>query len=436
MMILLALSLVAAMVDGDMAMSRGDYDAAAQYYRAEVKTHPQSYDAQFKLARALSFSKHREEAIQIYTKLLATRPNNSDLLLARGRTYAWEDRWKEAEADFTSVTRRSPGYGDAWSALGDMYLWSDRPGEAVNAYGKWIAADPANPQAYIARAKAYRSAGELEEANIDFEAAREHGAPNTEINEYLASLQPRRLAQESVAPEAVTWQASLAYDVSKFSTDRSDWQFYTAALRRYWERGSLAFEYLRSKRFDSNDYALALDAYVDLWQRAYANLRYQYSPDATLYSRDYYRAEIFQGVGKGWEVSGSYDHMDFTSSTVDMYGIGLGKYIGNWYFRWRTLFVPSPAKLGISNRVIGRYYFSGTADDYVEVNGGFSQGGEYPLGSTSVESTRGQWFGVALQKYFYAKWGVVVTAGYDDEKNVVEQSFTAKNFGIKGLMRW
>jgi YaiO family outer membrane protein len=119
-----------------------------------------------------------------------------------------------------------------------------------------------------------------------------------------------------------------------------------------------------------------------------------------------------------------------------MYGIGLGKYTGNWYFRWRTLFIPSPAKLGISNRVIARYYFAGTADDYMEINGGFSQGGEYPLGSTSVESTRGQWFGVALQKYFYAKWGIVVTAGYDDENNVVEQSFTAKNFGIKGLMRW
>src|SRR5512141_914135 len=157
MMILLALSLVAAIADGDMAMSRGDYDAAAQYYRAEVKTNPQSYDAQFKLARALSFSKHREEAIQIYTELLATRPNNSDLLLARGRTYAWEDRWKEAEADITAVTKRSPGYGDAWSALGDVYLWSDRPRDAVNAYGKWIAAEPNDPRAYIARAKAYRS---------------------------------------------------------------------------------------------------------------------------------------------------------------------------------------------------------------------------------------------------------------------------------------
>ncbi len=160
-MILLALSLVVAIADGDVAMSRGDYDSAAQYYRAEAKAHPKSYDAKFKLARALSFSKHRDEAIRLYTELLATRPNNSDLLLARGRTYAWENRWKEAEQDLTAVTSRSPDYGDAWSALGDMYLWNDRPRDAVNAYGKWIAADPGDPGAYIARARACRSAGDL-----------------------------------------------------------------------------------------------------------------------------------------------------------------------------------------------------------------------------------------------------------------------------------
>ena len=108
MMIFFVLGLIAAIADGDMAMTRGDYAAAAQYYRAEAEAHPESYDAKFKLARALSFSNHRVEAIQLYTELLATRPNNSDLLLGRGRTYAWENRWHEAEADITTVTRRSP----------------------------------------------------------------------------------------------------------------------------------------------------------------------------------------------------------------------------------------------------------------------------------------------------------------------------------------
>ena len=415
MMLLLALSLVAAIADGDTAMSRGDYDAAAQYYRAEAETHPLSYEAKFKLARALSFSNHRDEAIRLYTELLATRPKNSELLLARGRTYAWENRWKEAEHDLTAVTKRSPDYGDAWSALGDTYLWSDRPGDAVTAYGKWIAAAPADPGAYIARARAHRSAGDLAAAGADFEAARAHGAPDSEIDQYLASLQQRRSEPEAAAPEAYKWLASLSYGYGKFTPVRSEWFDYRATLRHYWQHASLGIDYLDSRRFGLSDYALALDAYVDLWPRSYANLRYQYSPNAKLFPGDAYRMEIFQGVGKAWELSGSYDHMDFGESNVDMYGAGLGKYTGDWYLRWRILLVPSSAELSISHHLLARYYFSGNGDDYIEINGGFGQGGEFLSGTTIVKTTRSKSIGAAFQKYFNSRWGLKISTGYSDE---------------------
>jgi YaiO family outer membrane protein len=433
MMMLLALSLVAAMADGDTAMTRGDYPAAAQYYRAEANAHPGSYEATFKLARALSFSGHRDEAIRLYTELLATRPNNSDLLLARGRTYAWEDRWKEAEADITAVTSRSPDYGDAWSALGDVYLWSDRPRDAVNAYGKWISAAPDNPRAYIARARAHRAANELDAAGADFEAARAHGAPDPEINQYLVSLQQRREVPESVAPEAYKWLANLSYGVSEFSPVRGYWHYYSASVRHYWQQGSLAVEYLDSLRFGSDDYALALDGYVDLWSRAYANVRYQYSPRAILYPEDSYRAELFQGAGTGWEPSLSYDHMDFGTSTVDMYGIGLGKYTGNWYFRWRTLFVPSSAKLSISHHVLARYYYAGNGDDYVEMNGGFGQGGEFLAGTEIVKTTRTKSYGAVFQKYFDPRWGFKLSAGYGDNN---AYPFIERSISANILRRW
>jgi YaiO family outer membrane protein len=434
MMMLLALSLIAAMADGDAAITRGDYAAAAQYYRAEAEADPESYDATFKLARALSFSDHRDEAIRLYTKLLETRPNNSDLLLARGRTYAWESRWNEAEADLTAVTTRSPDYGDAWSALGDMYLWSERPADAVKAYGNWIAADPGNPRAYIARARAHRSAGDDKAAREDFEAARAHGAPAGEIDQYLTSLRRGRQAPEAEVPEGYTWSAGLSYGFSDFSPNQSDWSYYDATLRRYWERGSLGFEYLGSHRYQSNDYALALDAYVDLWRRAYANLRYQYSPKADLFPDDYYRIEIFQGLGRGWELSVSYDHMDFGSANVDMYGVGLGKYFGDWYLRWRTLFIPSAASLGISNRVIARYYYAGNSDDYVELNGGFGHGGEFLRGTETAATTSSTSVGAVYQKYFLPRWGVKVSAGYGDSNE--QNAFTERSASVRLMTRW
>jgi len=433
MMMLLALTLVAAMADGDAAMTRGDYDAAAQYYRAESAAHAESYEAKFKLARALSFSDHRGEAIKLYTELLATRPNNSELLLARGRTYSWEGRWNEAEADLAAVTTRFPDYGDAWSALGDVYLWSDRPGDAVKAFDNWIAAEPNEPRAYIARARAHRSSGDVDTARVDFEAAREHGAPASEIEPYLASLEGRRHEPEAEVPDIYKWLANLSYGYSSFSPVRSSWNYYSLSVRHYWQPASLAFEYLGSRRFESKDYALALDAYVDLWPRAYANLRYQFSPDAILFSDKYYRVEIYQGVGKGWELAGSYDHMDFGATNVDMYGLGLGKYIGDWYFRWRTLFIPPSSELSISHHILVRYYFAGNGDDYFEINGRFGQGSESLAGTEIVTTTRGTSCGATVQKYIDSRWGFKLSAGYSDDNTYpyIERSISANL-----LRRW
>ena len=119
------------------ARDRGDHAAAIGHYRRALASDPQSYEAKFQLARLLSYTRQREEAIRLYTELLSTRPANSDLLLARGRTLAWEGRWSESEADLRAATTLLPEYGDAWAALGDLYLWSDRPADAIQAYTRW-----------------------------------------------------------------------------------------------------------------------------------------------------------------------------------------------------------------------------------------------------------------------------------------------------------
>lgn len=421
------------MAAGNAARDRGDYVEATRHYRAAVAAAPKSYEPRFQLARMLSYTNQHPEAIQLYTELLAASPRNSDLLLGRGRTYAWQGRWAEAETDLTAVTVRAPDYSDAWSALGDMYLWSDRPDSAIKSYDRWIAARPAEPLAYLARAKAYRAVGNLKAARTDLEAARVHGAAAAEVSLLIATLD-RRAEEGAGKPENFLWSASLSYSTSDFTPTRDRWHEYTASVRHYWERASLAAEYLKANRFDLADDAVALDAYIDLWSRAYANVRYQYSADAVLYPDDAYRAEIFQGYGQGWEFSGSYDRMNFTNSSVNMYGIGLGKYTGNWYYRWRTLFIPSAAKAGVSHRAIARYFFSGNADDYVELNGGFSRGGDYRRQSQIVDITSSWTVGAAVRKYYSPQWGVKLAADYSDEKT--SNPFVERSVSISLLYRW
>ncbi|TLY67809.1 MAG: YaiO family outer membrane beta-barrel protein [Gammaproteobacteria bacterium] len=418
---------------GNEARDRGDYAAAIGHYRLALASDPQSYEVKFQLARLLSYTRQREEAIRLYTELLSTRPANSDLLLARGRTYAWEGRWSESEADLTAVSTLLPEYGDAWAALGDLYLWSDRPAGAIQAYTRWVSVQPNEPGAYLARSRAYRSSADRTAARADLEKARASGATDAEVDPLIASLE-QRPSPAATQPGGLRWLAHVGDTYSNFSAGRSAWSEYDASVRGYFPRGSLAVESLGAQRFSLTDHAFALDGYTDAWSRAYLNLRYQYSPHATLYPQQAYRAELFQGSGRGWEPSLSYDHMSFTHADVDMYGVGLGKYVGNWYLRWRTLFIPSTTGLGVSHRAVARYYFSGNADDYVELNGGLSHGNELLPHSVLVNVTSSWTAGAQIQKFFTPRWGIWLTGSVNDEHT--SSPFVERDASLTLLFRW
>jgi YaiO family outer membrane protein len=332
---------------------------------------PPSFDQQFQTARGLAIAGQRDAAVAAYTELLQRSPGNADVLLGRGRLYSWMDRWGEAEADLSAATVAAPNYADAWSALGDLYLWSDRPRPAAESYSRWLALAPAvDPAPLIARGRAFRAAGEFAAARADFQAAGARAADPVQIDDYLRSLTPRALSPDVSVPAGYPWSASLGATWETFSPARADWSDYTLSVRRHFERGSLALEALGANRFSTRANAWALDAYVDLWSRAYSNLRYQRSPSGSLFPQTSWRAELYQGVSRGWEVSGSYDRLDFTASSVDLYGLGVGKYVGNWYVRLRHLFVPGIGGNSNSDRLLARYYYKGDADNYVEFAGG------------------------------------------------------------------
>ena len=338
---------------------------------------PEGFDQKFLAARDLALKGQREMAIAAYSELLAVSPGNADVLLGRGRVYAWMGNWPAAEADLTAATAAAPTYADAWSALGDMFLWSDRPQRAADAYSRWSALAPDDPAPLVARGLAQRRAGNAAAARTDFEAALTKDADPAAIREYLASLEPQAVQAGVKPPDAVQrgpylWSASLGVDATQFPSAGYHWIDTVASVRRKFDAGSVGFEGLTANRFGSHDTAWAIDGYADLWRRAYVNLRFQEGVNAVLFPRTRWRAELFQGVGHGWELSASYDRLEF-ATPVELYGVGVGRYVGNWYVRWRHLYVPGTngnPSWSNSDRLTVRNYFSGDADNYVEVAAG------------------------------------------------------------------
>jgi YaiO family outer membrane protein len=403
------------------AACAGHAFAQAPQPRAQqpVQQSPQpDFDTQFQAARALALSGQREAALAAFGALLVRSPGNADVLLGRGRLYAWMGRWPESEVDLGAATAAAPAYADAWSALGDLYLWSDRPALAAEAYGHWLALAPAgDPAPLVARGRAWRAAGDYVTARGDFEAARARGAKGAEIDGYLQSLTPRALNPRALAPDVASapgyrWSASLGADWSSFSPSRPDWSDYTLSVRRHFSHGSLALEALAAERFSISDHAWAVDGYVDLWHRAYANLRYQRGPQQDLFPGNYWRAEVFQGVGHGWELSGSYDRLDFSASSTRLYGVGVGRYVGNWYLRWRHLYIPGNGATSNSDRFVTRYYYAGDADNYAEftLKFGYTDAAALP---TATGSARNWSTSAALVKFLRPRVGFKLGLSYD-----------------------
>ena len=323
---------------------------------------PESLAAQMAQVRQLATSGQKTLAIQRYTALLVEHPGNGDLLLARGRTYAWDGQYGPAEQDLRTVVQNSPDYADAWSALGDLYRWSGRPRQAVDAYSHWVALAPRDPDAYIARGRAQRDMDQLVGARADFDTAATLGANAAEIDGLQQSLLPRAANPSG----GYNWSASLGLDHTAFSGGRQAWNDAGLSVRRHFSKGSLAIEMLRSEHFGSSDHAWALDGYVGLWSRAYANLRYQQGPRSGILPKQEWRAEVFQGVGRGWELSASVDHLRYSGDT-EFYGVGVGRYWGNWYARYKLQHVPGVGSGSWGNRFLLRNYYRGDAFDYWEL---------------------------------------------------------------------
>lgn len=379
-----------------------------------------SFDAQFNAARQLVRDGRREEALAAYSALLARSPGNSDVLLARGRLYAWMDRPAEAETDLVAATRAAPGYADTWSALGDLYRWTDRPALAAQAYARWADAAPKDPAPHLARGRMLRLAGDLSGARAEFETAAALGAPQAEVDKALDTLQQSALAPDVVAA-GYRWSASLSGSKTWVSGGGiSDYRNYSATVRRHFDSGSLGVEVLGVSRFDKHDTGYALDGYVPLWSRAYANLRYQVAPDHTLLPKDSGRVELYQGVGQGWELAASDDWLHFSNSTVNIYGVAVAKYVGSYYARLRATYVDPSGSIGW--RLTVRDYYRGDADHYFELTGGTSRGDITSRGVTALQWSES--VGVAWVTFFTPRWGCKIGADYSDSDHT-ENSVSA-----------
>lgn len=378
--------------------------------------------------RRLMQEGHSAEAIEVFTGLLRASPADSDALLLRGLAYSRSKQWTLAVQDLESATVVSPNYADVWSALGNVYRWTDRPAAAAEAYARLASLRPTDPEPQTLRARSLLAAGDAAGALLALARARELGADEATLRSVQSALELRTQAN---APASSGYRWSSHVNAGRSMSGLGQAHNRLVSVRYHSDAGSVALERLSLQRFGEQDTAWAIDAYPQLWQGAYANVRYQRSASPDFLPGTSWRTELYQNLGQGWEGSVSHDRLDFTSP-VKIDGLAMAKYWGNFYARWRHQWVHSDSSSGQGDRITFRYHYQGGADHYLELSR--SRGKGVDQSRTVISPTAADAYGVAWLHFVAPHWGFQVSASRSRDSSIFGERERHMNAGL--MFRW
>ncbi len=213
---------------------------------------------------------------------------------------------------------------------------------------------------------------------------------------------------------AVRWVVGVSFGREVMEGRRPGWP--DGSEQRGWVQGrgrggAVGMELFRVVRFHQTDAGVVLEGYRDLWRGGYGHLRLRVTPQAEVLPRYDVRGEVFQGVGEGWEMAASGWRMELPGPNVTVLGVGVGRYLADWYVRALTHLGRLAGKGTVSFSGRARRYL-GASQEYWEVVAGV---GEEPavLGpGPSVAVRRTRFFAAGFQRFPSAWWGLSLHGSY------------------------
>ncbi|HWO88032.1 MAG TPA: YaiO family outer membrane beta-barrel protein [Gemmatimonadales bacterium] len=182
-------------------------------------------------------------------------------------------------------------------------------------------------------------------------------------------IQVAVLAALLQATDTTRWFARLDLSAERHTRQLSSWSWTTAALGRRAGGSTVITEGLVAERFDRRDIGGSVDWYAPLGGSGYVNLRFQLAPGADVIARTDLSADLYRGIGGGWELSGGYRRMDYAADGVDLVALSAARYKGPWYWRGRLVVTPKAGAVSAAVSLLARRY-GRTTDQLLELQAG------------------------------------------------------------------
>jgi YaiO family outer membrane protein len=314
-------------------------------------------------ARVAATSGHRAEALADLEQHLRKSPRDVDARLLYGLVLSWEGRYDDARRELDSVLAQTPSYNDARVALANIAWWN---GEYTVL--KRIADDgrlqrPDDVEWMLQDARALDGLGRQRDARgvVQQLLSRAPGHPQARSlkNRLDASLRP--------------WSLTMGYGGDRFSDDRTPWSEYVVSVSRQTPVGSVIARASHVERFGLSDRLFEVEMYPTFRPGTYAFVGIGFAKDDLLYPNYRVVTDVYQSVGRGFEVSAGFRRLAFTSTT-DIYLGTLTKYTGSWMLTGKAMYVPDfeGPEDSVSFHAVVRRYVGGSGESWI--GGGYSHG--------------------------------------------------------------
>jgi YaiO family outer membrane protein len=314
-------------------------------------------------ARADATSGRRGEALAALARHLETSPRDVDARLLYGLVLSWEGRYDEARRELEQVLAQTPTYNDARVALANIAWWTGEYSELKRHADAGRVQRPDDVEWLLLDARALDGLGQSREARrvVQDLLSRSPGHPQGRSlkNRLDASLRP--------------WSLTMGYGEDRFSDDRTPWAEYAMSVSRQTPVGSVIARASYVERFGLSDRLFELEMYPTFRPGTYGFVAIGVAKDDLLYPNYRVATDLYQSVGRGYEVSAGFRRLAF-STTTDIYLAALTKYTGSWMLTGKAMFVPDFEAPGdsVSYHAQVRRYLGGSGESYL--GAGYSRG--------------------------------------------------------------
>lgn len=310
-----------------------------------------AYTADELYQQAQSLPKEKDnfqKIIDLLKTALEKSPHNNDIQLFLGRAYTWNHYLDSARYQFNQVLARDPNNEEAYSAIYDVEYWNGNYNRAIDHTNMGLLYHPNSTELTLKKAKALNASKNRQRALVLLKQHLQQNPNLDTVSNYYQQL-------KSEQANNIIW---LNYEYVHFDKRYPDpWHFASVAYSRNTSIGYLTGRLIYSNRYRLNGVQGEIDAYPHLSKNIYGYVGVAFS-NADIFQRFKVGASLYYTLPKSFEAEAGYRYLDYRTTEAHIYVLGLGKYVGNYLFNFKTFLSQNIGVYSHSHILSARYYFS------------------------------------------------------------------------------